>query len=289
MSINDKPIVELVQLKERDVSGLIGLSSSVKWDYNENEIKTILSSGKIFGHKNVEGKVVSSAAVIPYDSSLASIGMVIVDQRFRGMGLGNEVIKKCIGEVSTDTTIMLIATEEGIPIYKKLGFQSVDSIYKFICTDYTALPKPVNDNEFIIDEFSDEHLTEIITLDEAAFGGNRSRFLMNRIRQSEKCFVAKDKQGNILGYGLSILGPVNLVLGPIVAPNSEIALLLVQQLSAKYQGNLRIDVISGHEQFMRILEKSGFVKQNQPPIMVNSVTMPVRNQTLFAVAAQIFG
>ncbi|WP_198029977.1 GNAT family N-acetyltransferase [Oceanobacillus manasiensis] len=36
----------------------------------------------------------------------------------------------------------------------------------------------------------------------------RSQFLMNRIKQSEKCLVVKDNNGTIVKYGLSILGPV---------------------------------------------------------------------------------
>lgn len=38
-----------------------------------------MATGKIFGHKNRKGKIVSSAAIIPDDSEVASIGMVIVD------------------------------------------------------------------------------------------------------------------------------------------------------------------------------------------------------------------
>lgn len=286
----NKPILELVQFDKCDVSGLIELSASVGWDYDENEIRTVLSSGKIFGHKNAEGKIVSSAAIIPYDTSLASIGMVIVNKDFRGMGLGKEATKKCIESVSKDTTIMLIATEEGKPLYEKMGFNTVDFVHKYLCDNYITISKQLNNSDVIIEEFSGVDINEILKLDEDALGDRRSRFLMNRIKQSEKCLVVKDNNGKIVGYGLSILGPINLLLGPIVAPDFQTALFLIDKLSSKHQGKLRIDVPSGNEEFMLILEKSGFVKVSQPPIMViNSVNMPPRNNTLFGIAAQIFG
>ncbi|PAE87444.1 GNAT family N-acetyltransferase [Shouchella clausii] len=290
MVIYNKPILELVQFDKCDVPGLIELSASVGWDYDENEIGTVLSSGKIFGHKNAEGKIVSSAAIIPYDTSLASIGMVIVNKNYRGMGLGKETTKKCIESVSKDTAIILIATEEGKPIYEKIGFKTVDYVHKYLCDNSKTLSKPFNNSDVIIEEFSGDDINEILTLDEGAFGEKRSLFLMNRIRQSEKCLVVKDNNGKIVGYGLSILGPINLILGPIVAPNFQTASLLIDKLSSKHQGKLRIDVPSGNEEFMLILEKNGFVKVSQPPIMViNSVNMPIRNNTLFGIAAQIFG
>lgn len=38
------------------------------------------------------------------------------------------------------------------------------------------------------------------------------------------------------------------------------------------------------------LEQSGFTKVSQPPIMIlNATNMPNRNQTLYGIAAQIFG
>ncbi|GAE36443.1 GNAT family N-acetyltransferase [Halalkalibacter akibai] len=290
MATCNKPILELIQFDGYDVPGLIELSASVGWDYDEKEIGTVLSSGKIFGHKNAEGKIVSSAAIILYDKSIASIGMVIVNEDFRGMGLGKKATRKCIESVSKETTIMLIATEEGRPLYEKMGFHTVDYVHKSLCDNYIIGTKPMIDSDIAIEEFNEVDMDELLKLDEGAFGDKRTQFLMNRIKQSEKCLVVKDNNGTIVGYGLSIPGPINLILGPIVAPDFQIASVLIDKLSSNHQGKLRIDVPSGNDDFMRFLEESGFVNVSQPPIMVtNSVNMPFRNNTLFGIAAQIFG
>jgi hypothetical protein len=285
----NKTILELVQFDKYDVPGLIELSASVGWDYDEYEIGTVMSSGKIFGHKTAEGKIVSSAAIIPYDTNLASIGMVIVNKEFRGLRLGKDATQKCIDFASSDIEIMLIATEEGKPLYENMGFITVDCVHKYLCDSYTTA-KPLNNSGVTLEDFSEIEFTEILNLDDASFGDKRSNFLHNRINQSEQCLVVKDNKANIIGYGISILGPINLILGPIVAPDSQTASLILDRLAFRHQGKLRIDVPSGNEEFMLFLEQSEFKKASKPPIMViNSVNMPPRNNTLFGIAAQIFG
>jgi predicted GNAT family N-acyltransferase len=289
MATYNKEILELVKFDENDVTGLIELSESVGWDYDEYEIGTVMSSGKIFGHKNDEGKIVSSAAIIQYDNNLASIGMVIVNKNFRGLGLGKEATQKCIDFVSSDTSIMLIATEEGKPLYEKMGFRTVDCVHKYLCDNYTAV-KSLNNSSVTIEDFNGINFNDILDLDKAAFGDKRSNFLHNRIKQSKQCLVVKDNKANIIGYGISILGPTNLILGPIVAPDSHTAALILDRLVSDHQGKLRIDVPSGKEEFMLFLEQCGFKKASNPPIMViNSICMPLRNNTLFGIAAQVFG
>ncbi|WP_137789267.1 GNAT family N-acetyltransferase [Bacillus sp. E(2018)] len=281
--------IRFVEFDDYDVLGLKELSESVGWDYDELEIRTVMSSGRIYGHKNSEGKIVSSAAIIPYDTNLASIGMVIVNEKYRGFGLGRQSTQKCIDSVPENTSIMLISTEEGKPLYEYLGFNTVDFVHKYLCNNYIPNQLLIN-REITINEYNEHDISAIIELDAAGYGDRRRKLLFNRIKQSEQCLVVKDLNEKIIGFGLSILGPVNLLIGPIVAPDSNTAALLVDKLVHNHQGNLRIDVTSNSNELMIFLEKSGFVKVSKPPIMIkNSFTMPNRNNELFAITAQIFG
>ena len=49
--------LQLVLFDENDIPGLIDLSDSVGWDYDEYEIRTVMMSGKIFGHKMLKEKL----------------------------------------------------------------------------------------------------------------------------------------------------------------------------------------------------------------------------------------
>jgi predicted N-acetyltransferase YhbS len=215
--------------------------------------------------------------------------MVIVNDEYRGLGLGKIVTQKCIESVSNNVASMLIATEEGKPMYEKLGFISRDNIHKFLCVQY-VLKETVNGSNYSIIPMEKKDLTQILKIDKDAFGVDRKNFLINRMNQSKDSLVVKNIEGEIIGYGLSILGPVNLILGPVVANNPETAILILDHLVKNYQGKYRIDVPSGHEKFMSYLKERGFVQVSQPPIMVNhSMQLPPRNNTYFGIASQAFG
>lgn len=289
MSLFNTAELPLKEFGKQDIPGLIDLSTSVGWDYDLDEITTILSSGKIYGHKNEEGKIISSAAIIEYDSKLASIGMVIVRHEYRGLGFGKKATQKCIESTSKSATVMLIATEEGKLMYEKMGFKTVDSVHKFICNKYQPFATS-RFNKSRVELLRKEDIPELIMLDNHAVGDNRGTFLMKRIKQAKEALVVRSVEGNIIGYGLSIAGPVNLILGPIVAPDSLTANLIIDKLAKNHHGKIRIDVPSGNESFMSQLEESGFLKVSQPPIMIiNSNELPLRNKTLYGIAAQVFG
>ncbi|GIP32995.1 GNAT family N-acetyltransferase [Paenibacillus sp. J2TS4] len=278
---------DIITFGENDIPGLIELSGSVGWDYNDREIATILSTGRVYGHKNEEDAIISSAAVIPYGKSLASIGMVIVREDYRGMGLGRQVVQRCLRTVPK-AAVMLIATEEGKPLYESMGFRTADYVHKFICDNYVPQSSP--NFEYVITPFAEQDLPRIVELDKTAVGEERRTLLIHRIQQALLCLVAKDSAGRTVGYGLSVPGPVNRIIGPIVAPNYAIACLLINHLAGAHEGKIRIDVPSGHEKLMAHLIRCGFKKVSQPPVMIiHSDQLPNRNGTLFAIAAQVFG
>ncbi|MFJ7373290.1 GNAT family N-acetyltransferase [Lysinibacillus capsici] len=280
---------ELTLFTSTDIQGLIELSASVGWDYDAYEIETIMAAGRIVGHKNMEGKIVSSAAIIPYDTNVASIGMVIVHEQCRGFGLGRIVTQACIDSVSAETAIMLVATIEGQPLYQKMGFTTAEHVHKYLADKYV---ETTSEADFLgtIKEFQEQDFEQLAQLDAAAFGDSRRIFLRKRIRQSQRCVVVKNQDNQMIGYGLTIAGPIYLLLGPIVAPSKEIAHHIINELAKGYQGKLRIDCPSVQKELGPILQQSGFTMAATPPVMIrNAKKIPTRNQTLYALAAQAFG
>ncbi|OAJ72576.1 acetyltransferase [Brevibacillus sp. SKDU10] len=282
-------ISPITKFEESDIPGLIELSSSVGWDYDRNEINTIMLSGNVYGHKNKDGRIVSSAAIIRYGLKLASIGMVIVRQEYRGLGLGRKATQKCLESIPDHMPAMLIATEDGKPMYEKMGFHFTDCVHKYLCSNYRFTPSSRNIVANIQPMYM-EDLPQVIKIDKDAFGVERGAFLRHRYNQAKEAVLVKSPDGQVVGYGLSILGPINLIVGPIVAPNADIAFAIVNQLAKQHSGKVRIDVPSENEPFMSYIEACGFEKANQPPIMITKANhLPARNKTLFGIAAQIFG
>ncbi|EEM84329.1 MULTISPECIES: GNAT family N-acetyltransferase [Bacillus cereus group] len=281
--------IRVERLRKEKIEDIVALSSYIGWDYNREEIETIFSSGIVYGVWNEREELIASAAIILYEEKLASIGMVIVHPNYKGRGIGKTITNACMKSVSAQTAIMLIATDEGEFLYKKLGFRAVSYVSKYICNSYNVNDYCIENEDYIMN-YQECDLEELIKLDEYAFGTNRKEFLTKRIMQSEQCIVVKDEEQSVLGYGLSIQTPENKIIGPIVAKNDEMAMKIVHALVRGHNGKLRMDVPEGKNDFMKELEIAGFKKVNTPPIMMkNSNRLLKRNGELYSIAAQIFG
>ncbi|KAA0797614.1 N-acetyltransferase [Bacillus sp. JAS102] len=277
------------RLKKENIEDIVALSSYIGWDYNRAEVETIFNAGIVYGVWNERKKLIASAAIILYGEALTSIGMVIVHPDYKGRGIGKAITSSCMNSVSARTPIMLIATEEGKPLYEKLGFRAVSYVSKYICNSYNTDDHFVGNENYMMN-YKEGDLEKIIKIDGYAFGTNRKEFLKKRIMQSEQCIVVKDKEQSVLGYGLSIQTPENKIIGPIVAKNDEMAMRIVHDLARGHHGKLRIDVPEGKKDFMKELQIIGFQKVNTPPIMLkNSDQLLKRNNELYSIAAQIFG
>ncbi|MDA1570574.1 GNAT family N-acetyltransferase, partial [Bacillus cereus] len=268
------------------IEDIVALSSYIGWDYNGEEIETIFDSGIVYGVWNRRKELIASAAIILYGEKVASIGMVIVHPNYKGRGIGKAITDSCIKSVSTQTPIMLIATDEGKPLYEKLGFRAVSYVSKYICNSYNVNDYCIGNEDYIMN-YEECDLEKI---DEDAFGTSRNEFLKQRIMQSDQCVVVKDTKENVVGYGISIQTPENKIIGPIAAKNDAMAMRIVHDLAREHHGKLRIDVPEGKKDFMKKLEITGFQKVNTPPIMMrNSDQFLKRNGELYSIAAQIFG
>ncbi len=284
------PERDIYKLSETDIPGLIALSESVGWDYAEPELRTVLSSGTIYGIRNNRRQIVASAAIIPYGRQLASIGLVIVHPEYRRLGLGQALMQTCIISAGPYTTIQLIATKEGEPLYEKLGFRRAGHVCKLLCDRYRPPSWGTEREPVRLIPMTNEHIPEVIELDRRSVGADRSRFLQTRIKQAKQSLIAYTADGTIAGFGLSIQGPIHLTLGPITAPDDHTALALIDRLASGHCGKLRIDVVSERPAFPPLLEACGFASVAEPPVMVlHSPGLPPRSGNLYSIAAQIFG
>ncbi|MFF1288337.1 GNAT family N-acetyltransferase [Bacillus thuringiensis] len=281
--------IRMERLRKEQIGDIVALSSYIGWDYNREEIETVFNLGIVYGVWNERKELIASAAIILYGEVLASIGMVIVHPDYKGRGIGKMITNSCMNSVSAQTPFMLIATDEGKPLYEKLGFRVVSYVSKYICNSYNANHKCAENEEYMV-VYKEGDLERIIKIDEGAFGTSRNEFLKQRIMQSERCVVVKDTKENVVGYGICIQTPENKIIGPVVAKNNAMAMRIVHDLVRGHNGKLRMDVPEGKKDFMKELEIAGFKKVNTPPIMMkNSNRLLKRNSELYSIAAQIFG
>lgn len=265
---------------------IVQLSDRLGWDYTRQELDLALQTGRLFGFQKGNAGVVATSGIFPWPG-LASLGMVMVHPEFRRMGLGRRVTEAAL-KMIPDIPVMLVATDEGKTLYEKLGFRTVDHLYKLVATSLQGeeIPPP---NGLTLSPVTPGDLKAILTLDRKTFKADRSVFLKQRIHHRSACgFKLETGSGQITGYALGFQNPGMLVIGPVVAPAPQPAFHLIHQIALRHQGKMRVDIFPDPF-LLEQLQKSEFQLVRTPPVMLkNRDALPFRPH-LYAVAAQAYG
>lgn len=280
-----------------DLTSLRRLSLGEDWPHSIEDWQTIISSGEVFGHRDATGRILSSAAVIPYGPpehpQLAALGMVIVDSAARRRGLGQALVQEAIGWATARTPavpLSLIATQIGLPLYEKLGFRTVEMLHKFVRpagSQVSNLSSPAQQRD--LREVTGDHQRSLLELDTSAFGYQRARFLEARIKQAQTGRILFEGD-RAVAYGLLVRqGPLT-VLGPLVASDDEAAITVLTGLMECSNGPFRIDLPARQRKLFPALQAMGFVEDDVPPIMLRGIdSLRGEQQNYYAIAAQAFG
>ncbi|PTX64295.1 acetyltransferase (GNAT) family protein [Melghirimyces profundicolus] len=286
--IQDESILQydFHRLSRNEIGAIVGLSENLGWDYSEKDVEGMMRSGVFFGHRNGAGKVISTAAIFPY-GNLASLGVVMVDPGYRRKGLATEAIRACLGEVP-GFPVTLVATEEGVPLYEKLGFRMVDTLDKLVAKRWSG-QKPSEEGDGILRPLTEADIEPVLKLDRKVFGANRETLLKWRIRQARERVLFRSPTGEISGFALGVQGPDVLLIGPVIAPDPASAAWLIHRIASGHPGPMRIDLFSGHRGLSDWLIRNGFVRERKPPVMLKDGVLLPSGKNLIAVASQAFG
>ena len=128
------------KLGRADVAEAHRLSLEVGWPHRLEDWRFVQRLGA--GHVALEdGAVVGTILTWKHDARNASLGMVIVDPRYQGRGIGKRLMRLALRDVA-GRAVMLNATPAGQPLYEKLGFKTVDAVeqHQGIAAPVPAVP-----------------------------------------------------------------------------------------------------------------------------------------------------
>ncbi len=209
------------------------------------------------GFSIINGNNVIGFGNLLFFDHIGWLGNIVVSEEYRNLGLGTKITKFLINQGKTIgiRTFSLIATEPGIPIYKKLGF-NIDQNYIFYQSGNdskkTILP------EIKIEKANKKNLHKIIDLD-SEITGEKRHLLLEQLLPG--IFFINNKTGNTSGVYIKNLGS-----GLILAndPKSGIELLKLKMLDNDPQ----IVVPAKNKFAIDYLEQSGYKNNNTAPRMV---------------------
>jgi GNAT superfamily N-acetyltransferase len=165
-----------------------------------------------------KGDKLVAFGLIIHQGDVAWLGWILVDVKFRKQGYGMAMTRFLVEKSYAlgAKTIVLTATELGLPLYEKLGFKT-ESSYRFFRRG--SSPKQ-RSNHASIFKASKSDLEAISALDLTATGEKRTAMLALHLPAT---WVQKENE-TVVGFYVETLGN-----GLVVAQNEEVGLNLLKQ------------------------------------------------------------
>lgn len=219
-----------------DLKRCVALSIDRGWPPEQAKWSLLLAACEVFGVDAPDGNGLAGAVVLArWGTGYASAGMMLVAARYGRRGLGRELMEHLL-RAAGDATVTLFATDQGRPLYEKLGFEPVRR-----SVSLRGRFRPSAGSFKGVRAATEADLPAILELDRAVFGADRGPILSRLPSFADRIAVIDD--GGVTGYAAAWRNePASTVIGPLVAPDGAAARLLVTELAAHTATPIRLDL-----------------------------------------------
>lgn len=286
-----------IDLQVADIADAMSLSMEAGWNQTAEDWHHFITQGRVHGLRNEQGRLVASAAALPYDGPFGFISMVLVTADHRRRGLATSLVEQCIAGLSADGLVpVLDATAAGAEVYRQQGFlpqfsfvrwQGEAQGYEAIDSDSNGCAREAGMKSPQLAAPTAQALEAMVALDTDVTGAGRSALLTDFISRAGTYSVMA---GAGQGFAMIRRGQRAWQAGPVVADNEAGALDLIRQLLDRVRGTVFIDVLSAWKGIATFLFAHGFSVQRSFTRMAHQHVQPFGDPTRqFAVAGPEFG
>lgn len=285
-----KRTVHCLAFEPKHLKDALALSRQAQWPHRLEDwsLALALSQGLVAVDAEApEGaQVVGTVLMTPYGGDAATINMVIVDEGWRGQGLGRRLMDEAM-DLAGDRPLRLVATTDGLPLYEKLGFREVGTVLQYQGEGSSA--------QFAMEDAAPavgEDRAAIAALDWQAFGADRSR-LLERFAEIGS-FTLLRRNGAPAGFAALRDFGRGQVIGPVVAPDADGAKSLIGRIIAANPGKfLRVDTTAdtGLSSWLAdcgLRHVGGGIAMRRP-VPTGSASASAAPVSTFALASQALG
>lgn len=238
MATGIEAMAGLRRMAAEDLAAAHELSREQKWPHRIEDWELLLNLG--FGYvAERDGEVIGTAMAWLYGDDAATLGMVIVSPKAQGMGIGRRLMDAVLGDLD-GRTVMLNATDEGAPLYRKLGFAPVGPVFQHQGAAF-AVPMA----ELLPDErvrpMSKKDMAALAALARRATGMDRQKLLKALVPGAQGVVLTRSNEP--VGFALFCRFGRGYVIGPTVAPDTGGAKALISHWLGSNSGMFcRLDV-----------------------------------------------
>ncbi len=279
-------------LDRQDADDLLALSQSLDWDFTKKYWQVILSTGYAYGAFDASARLVGTASTISYPNTHCFVGAVIVAKDLQGHGLGKRLMTTLQTKISDlNMPAKLIATPEGVPLYERLGYQTVDWCYKMVRHEPPSNPVLTELEGLSCRPLTSGIMDQICEFDKSHFGADRSHVLRALQEAGYSGVALLDKESlEIQGYAMMLTRPDQISIGPIVTQSVQHAAALCDLLAYGQSKSIRVDSLSCHQELRDMLQGVGYTLDTKSPLMILGNAKAHRDQkSVFALISQAFG
>jgi predicted GNAT family N-acyltransferase len=254
------PIV-LRTIQPEDISNCKLLSDAEGWNQTEKDWKLLAGNEQnVCLLAEIEHKIIATATAMNYSGEVAWIGMVLVENSYRGKGIGKMILSNLLNELRSFKSVKLDATPAGQPLYEKLGFKNEYLIHRMTTLSMKnaqpflsgITPKPVLTSD----------IEEVVAFDTSVFGTERTFLMKSLINENPENSWCIKRNGRINAFALGRQGRKYHQIGPVFANSLIEAVILISQTLLKLAGKpLMLDVPAEKVELINWLNSIGFVRQ----------------------------
>jgi predicted GNAT family N-acyltransferase len=221
----------------------------------------------------VDGELGATTTLLCYGQRLAWIGMVLTRIRHRGRGFARCLITQALGcaDQMQIETVKLDATDQGRPLYEKLGFRYEQAVERWCrAGDIGHAGVTVTDQQASRDDWQD--------VDLGAFGADRSELLLKLARRNPPL---------LLGNSYLFIRPGRLTwhLGPCVCQASESARILIERaLRTPSPGGWSWDLLRANAHAVALARALDFTPKRHLTRMVRGKEQRANEEATYAIA-----
>jgi predicted N-acetyltransferase YhbS len=248
---------EVRLLRESDIPAALRLKALAQWNQTEDDwLRLLRLEPRGCFCATIAGEVVATTTTTTYGDELAWIGMVLVDPKYRQLGIATRLLKVALEYLTKAgvKTVKLDATPAGHSLYEQLGFKEESVVERW---QGAAGPRATV-NTIVARERS-----EILVYDRHHFGAERSRLIEMLIAASYVAPLGTNAvDGQLTGYALARQGSFAVYLGPLLASSTDAATTLLDGLLGQVSGEaVYLDLNTSFSGGREMLAGRGFVKQ----------------------------
>jgi ribosomal protein S18 acetylase RimI-like enzyme len=263
MAATNDAAITIRTLGVADLNAAQRLSEEVGWNQLLWDWRIFLKMGDLFGVDGSDGALLATGATLPQGRDYGWISMIIVTAAARHRGIARQVVGHGIETLTARGLVPgLDATIAGRAVYSRLGFRDTWPIARLLRSDSSQQTSATPREGPQLRRADPGDLVAITDLDSRAFGTDR-RALLARLLEREPELAVVGSAGGLIGFLLARPGRTATQLGPLVAPDPQIALAMIDHVLPRTTGPCLIDLVDLQPELRVALEARGFAIQRR--------------------------